>query len=275
MSLPTPALSPIVFSHANGFPAGTYRALFEVWQAAGHAVHAIERLGHHPHHPVGENWLGLRDQLLAFADAQVPAAPAWFVGHSLGGVLSLMAAAQRPARVAGVVLLDAPVVAGWRAHTLRWAKASGLIGRLSPGHIARKRRTEWPSREAVHQHFAGKPAFARWHPQVLQDYVDCGFATGPGRANWRLAFDRDIEARIYDNLPHHLPSLLARHPLRCPVGFIGGRQSAEMRQAGVAATRRLVGPRLVWTEGSHLFPMEHPGTAAQLVLDMLAGMAAG
>ena len=35
----------LVFSHANGFPAGTYRTLFEVWRAAGHEVHAIERLG--------------------------------------------------------------------------------------------------------------------------------------------------------------------------------------------------------------------------------------
>ena len=25
----------IVFSHANGFPEGTYRVLFEAWRAAG------------------------------------------------------------------------------------------------------------------------------------------------------------------------------------------------------------------------------------------------
>ena len=27
-------LPPIVFSHANSFPAGTYRLLFELWRAA-------------------------------------------------------------------------------------------------------------------------------------------------------------------------------------------------------------------------------------------------
>ena len=35
----------IVFAHANGFPAGTYRLLFARWRAAGYAVLAIEKLG--------------------------------------------------------------------------------------------------------------------------------------------------------------------------------------------------------------------------------------
>ena len=47
---------PIVFSHANGFPAGTYRVLFEAWRAAGHAVHAVEKFGHDPAWPVTSNW---------------------------------------------------------------------------------------------------------------------------------------------------------------------------------------------------------------------------
>ena len=38
----------IVFSHANGFPAGTYRQLFEAWRAAGFTVHAVEKFGHDP-----------------------------------------------------------------------------------------------------------------------------------------------------------------------------------------------------------------------------------
>ena len=36
----------IAFSHANGFPAGTYRLMFETWRAAGMRVIAVERFGH-------------------------------------------------------------------------------------------------------------------------------------------------------------------------------------------------------------------------------------
>ena len=68
--------------------------------------------------------------------------------------------------------------------------------------------------------------------------------------------------------------MLRRHPLHCPLAFIGGQQSAESRQAGVEATRRLAGERFVWTAGTHLFPMEHPDAAAALVTDMLERMAA-
>ena len=53
----------LVFSHANGFPAGTYRRLFDRWRAAGWRVEAIERIGHHPDYPVTGNWPRLRDEL--------------------------------------------------------------------------------------------------------------------------------------------------------------------------------------------------------------------
>ena len=88
-----------------------------------------------------------------------------------------------------------------------------------------------------------------------------------------LAIERELEARIYATLPHHVGPLLRRHPLRCPLGFIGGLQSVEARQAGMEATRRLAGELFLWTEGTHLFPMEHPDTTATLVLEMLNRMA--
>jgi pimeloyl-ACP methyl ester carboxylesterase len=230
-------------------------------------VHAIDRLGHDTQHPVSSNWPHLRDQLIAFIQAQVRG-PALLVGHSLGGILSVIVAAERPDLALGVLLLDAPVIAGWRAHGLRMAKASGLVRRLSPGRIARRRREQWSSREAIGQHFARKSTFARWDSRVLDDYVATGFVRRG--SHWTLAFDREVEALIYETLPHHVGPLLVRCPLRCPLGFIGGNQSVEARQAGLATTRRLAGEHFEWTDGTHLFPMEHPDVAAALVLRMAA-----
>jgi len=259
----------IVFSHANGFPAGVYRQLFEAWRAQGYAVHALDKFGHDPAWPVTSNWPHLRDQLIAFIDAEV-GAPAWLVGHSLGGILSVLAASKRPDLALGVVLVDSPIIAGWRAHSLQVAKATGLMQRITPSRVSRSRRQAWPSRAAVRAHFATKAAFARWDPRVLEDYVKSGFVRRGGQTV--LAFDREVESRIYDTLPHHMQRVLRRHPLRCPLAFIGGRQSAESRRAGVEATRRLAGERFVWTEGTHLFPMEHPDAAAALVAEMIERM---
>jgi pimeloyl-ACP methyl ester carboxylesterase len=253
----------IVFSHANGFPAGTYRSLFEAWREAGFTVHAVARFGHDARFPVTNNWPHLREQLVQFIEREA-GGPVYLVGHSLGGYLSLMAAARRPDLATGVVLLDSPLVSGWKARALQFAKATGLGERFSPGHVSKRRRQHWPSVDAAYQHFAAKPVFARWASGVLHDYLAAGLE--PHGKEQRLAFDREIETAIYNNLPHHLARLLRVHPLQCPLAFVRGTESAEVRQVGLAATARLAHGRVSSIEGSHLFPMEKPAeTAAEVV----------
>lgn len=258
----------LVFSHANGFPAGVYRVLFEQWQAAGWQVLALPKFGHDPHYPVRSNWRPTRNELLDFITTQAPGQPVHLVGHSLGGYLSLLAACKRPDLVAGVVLIDSPVLAGWRAHTVQVAKATRLIGRISPGKVSKQRRQHWDSAEAAHAHYAAKSLFARWDPRVLADYIACGTEPAP-QGGVRLAFHRDVETRFYNTLPHHFGPLLKKHPPRCPVHFLGGTQSVEVRQVGMAETRAVTRGRITWMEGSHLFPMEQPEATAAAVLKLL------
>jgi pimeloyl-ACP methyl ester carboxylesterase len=147
---------------------------------------------------------------------------------------------------------------------------TGLMPRISPGRVSRRRRREWPSREAVQQHFSGKSVFAHWEPRVLADYLHAGFEEREGRV--RLAFEAEVETRIYDTLPHDLVRTLRRHPLQCPVGFVAGTRSEEMRRGGTALAQRLAGARFRWIEGTHLYPMESPAPTAALVLELLGGM---
>lgn len=269
-------MSLIVFSHANSFPASTYGVLFKSLRARGHAVQAVEKFGHDPAYPVSSNWPHLVQQLADFAGPEIQkhGKPAWLVGHSLGGFLSVMCAARHPQLgghgVRGVLLIDSPVLGGWRARALELAKRTQLVGSISPGKISRKRRNAWPDAQAAFDHFARKKAFARWESQVLRDYIEHGTcdADTPHGVQRVLAFDRDVETAIYNTLPHNLDRLLRRHPLRCPVGFLGGSESQEMKQVGMAMTRRLVGPhpeRLHMVEGSHLFPMERPAETAAAI----------
>jgi len=259
----------IVFAHANGFPAGTYEPIFDVWRREGWRVEAPARFSHDARYPVTSNWPRLRDQLTDFIVAN-DLAGAMLVGHSLGGLVSLMTACRRPDLVGGLVMLDSPIVTGWRAHSVHMAKRAGLIERVGPGAIARKRRHEWPSREAVHAHFAAKSAFARWDPRMLEAYVKAGFEEVEDKVV--LAVRREIETRIYNTLPHHVPALLRKHPPRCAVGFIAGTRSAEMRQGGFASSHKLAGDRWRWIEGTHLYPMERPDDTAMLVLELLNSM---
>jgi pimeloyl-ACP methyl ester carboxylesterase len=127
----------LVFTHANSFPPGCYRLLTEAWQAAGWRVLATPMLGHQAQHPVTANWTHLADELLAFVDRELPKQqPVAWVGHSLGGLLSLMAAARRPAQSRAVVQLDSPYVRGWRAGLVRLGSPDGPV---APGSSGRHR----------------------------------------------------------------------------------------------------------------------------------------
>ncbi len=265
-------MSLVVFSHANSFPAATYTQLFKGLRSRGFNVRAVDRFGHDPAYPVTDNWPHLVQQLHDFAARELDKAgePAFLVGHSLGGFLSAMCAARHPALARGVLLLDSPLLGGWKARALAAAKHTQLVGSISPGRISRQRRNRWPDAASVLEHFRHKKAFARWDPQVLHDYAT--LCTHDADGQRVLSVDRDGETAIYNTLPHQFERLLQRHPLRCPVAFIGGLQSEEIRQVGLAMTQRVTQGRMAMLDGTHLFPMEKPLATAAAIEAALRGM---
>ena len=267
--IPFPMSKPLLhFTHGNSYPSGSYGRLLDDLRR-DFDVRTTDMLGHDPRFPVRDNWHTLIDELIAQLEQY--GQPAILVGHSLGGAVSMLAAHRRPDLVRCVVMLDSPVVAGWRAWVWRFVKMLGLRMRLSPGNVARRRRNVWPSRAAAFEHFMAKPVFQAWAPGALDDYLEHGLT--PHAEGVQLRFDRDVEAAIYGTLPHDMDRVL-RAPFPVPVGFIAGTDSTELRQAGLDGTRRLVGDNLVTIEGTHLYPMEKPALTAQLAREMIARLLA-
>ena len=267
----------LIFSHGNSFPASTYGVMLASLKKRGFTVKSIDRFGHDAAYPVTNNWPHLVQQLHDFAAHEVAkfGEPAYLVGHSLGGILSTMCAARHPALVKGVVLLDSPVMGGWRAATLGAIKGTPIMGSFSPGTVSSRRKFSFDSEEAAYAHFKSKRGFAKWEEQVLRDYVHLGMqdeivnrkATGKRV----LRFSREVETQIYNTLPDNLERLLKRHPLKCPAAFIGGRQSEEMKRAGLGLTEHVTKGRMSFIDGGHLFPMEKPLATAALVEGVIRG----
>jgi len=279
----TPIGTPLVlFFHGNSFPASTYNVMLNDLRRRGLQVHALEKIGHNPAFPVTINWPHLVEELLAFAKPLVKAhaGPVVLVGHSLGGMLSLMLAAQYPHLAHAVVMVDAPAVAGWQANLLQLSQKLSIARKFSPGAVSQKRRNQWTSLDEVRQHFAAKKNFARWQPQVLEDYITHGTqeVMVDGQARRELSFSREIETQIYNSLPHNLERLIKRHPLKCPVSLVAARHSNEMKIVGMEFTKRITKGRITTIDGTHLVPMESPlATAAAVeaaILNMLGPVVA-
>lgn len=274
-----PAGQPLVlFFHGNSFPASTYNVMLNALRQRGMKVQALEKIGHNPAYPVTSNWPHLVEEVHAFAKPLIEEhpGPVVFVGHSLGGMLSLMLAAQFPKLAHAVVMVDAPALGGLRAKALQLSKTLSLTKKFSPGVVSQKRRNTWHSVEEVHAHFLSKKVFARWDPQVLNDYVHHGThaehrAEGSVRV---LSFDRHIETQIYNSVPHNLEGLLKKYPLACPVSLVAARHSREMRIAGFDFSTKITKGRICTIDGTHLVPMEKPlVTAAAIetcILNMLS-----
>jgi pimeloyl-ACP methyl ester carboxylesterase len=279
----TPSGTPLVlFFHGNSFPASTYNVMLNELRRRGLQVHTLEKIGHNPTYPVTSNWPHLVEEVKAFAQPLVAAhnGPVVLVGHSLGGMLSLMLAAQYPELAHAVVMVDAPAVAGWQANLLHLSKKLSFTAKYSPGAVSKKRRHQWGSLDEVRQHFLSKKNFARWQPLVLEDYITHGTheVAVEGQVRRELSFSRDIETLIYNTVPHHLESLIKRHPLKCPVSLVAARHSQEMKLAGMEFTKRITKGRVTIIDGTHLVPMESPlATAAAVeaaILNMLGPVVA-
>lgn len=272
--------APIVFSHGNSFPGPCYRLLLNGLRDHGHAVEAVDRFGHRPDQSISDGWPELVDELRAVVEHRLlrtQEQQVWLVGHSLGGLLSLMVAAQPgqalKGRIGGVVMIDSPIYGGWRAAVMAMAKSTGLMPRLSLGRISQRRRHHWPSREAARAHLGSKAVFSSWHPEALDDYLQHGLEdTADGVV---LRFRKEVETRIYNTIPHDLERLARHLQAGPPVCWVGGLESEEIRQSGRAAIQRLTQGRMALLPGGHLLPFERPLATARLISGMMCGQAAG
>lgn len=163
----------VVFLHANGFNAATYRTILAPL-ADRLRILAVDQRGHGrttlPAIPYAANvWRGYSDDLLALLKA-LGEAPTVLSGHSMGGTACLLAAAERRDAARRLVLFDPVIITPERAALLG---EDGM--RNSPlAQGALRRRATFASREAAFEAYRGRGAFRTWSDDMLRDYLADG-----------------------------------------------------------------------------------------------------
>lgn len=254
------------FVHANGFPAGSYQALFDSFPDNINVI-ALDKYGHDPDYPIKNNWQPLVEQLIHFVEQKHNfAEPVVAVGHSFGGVLSFIAACQRPDLFKGLIMIDPPVFTGSVAMIARLIKKTPLIDKFSPAGRAKKRRSHWPIGSNVAELFSRRTLFKNFDPRCLNDYVKHGIVKRNDQLE--LAFSAKVEANIFRDLPTNLTSY--KNKLTIPAKLIYAEQTDVCPIHYFKKFAKLnKNMHLSSVPGGHMFPLERPEETAQLIMDTI------
>jgi len=260
------------FAHANGFNGMTYRRLLaplasrfhiRAWDARGHGQTRL------PTDPANHrNWYGYRDDLIAFIErfAGETGEPVLLAGHSMGGTMSIMAAAARPDLVRGLCLVDPVIVPRAMRLLMRlYRTAGGKGGPMMLAEGAERRRAIFPGRAAMTASYVGRGAFRSWPEEVIADYVEGGTRMRED-GQVELACAPAWEAANFRAHDHDTWAAIAR--LTCPLTLIYAGPGSTCR---APAPQRLIARDPEATvlrigQASHFLPMEFPDAVRRELL---------
>ena len=246
----------IVFVHANGFNARTYRSILAPL-ADDFRILAVDQRGHGrstlPAETAGRtSWDGLRDDLLALMST-LDLRDVVLSGHSMGGTACVLAQAEAPERVRSLMLFDPVVV------------PSPSDGGVDPEAFAnsplvqgaRRRRAIFASRAAVIEAYTGRGAFKTWTAEMLADYVADGFRERPD-GEVELSCAPEWEASNFSSHAHDTWGAFERAqvPIRILKAEFGSTCREDPRFDALVAAGRIEAEVVLGT--SHFLPMERP-----------------
>lgn len=258
-----PTKARIHFAHANGFPGACYEPFLKPLRLLS-TVHAVPLLAHRADLPVNAGWTNIADEIADSVRSHcLPGAVG--IGHSMGGLCSLMAAHRHPGLFSALILLDPPALTGWPGLMMGLAKMTGQIDRVTPAGRSKFRRDTWPDREAMAANLRSKALFRDFDEACFAAYVEHG--SEPCETGVRLRYQVANEVAVFRQGPWHLRPY--RRPLGIPGVVVTGRQSEFMKLGTHAALARQQGFDYVQLDGGHMFPLERPQATAAWVADQL------
>ncbi|WP_434380779.1 alpha/beta fold hydrolase [Melittangium boletus] len=255
------------FAHANGFPPGSYRRLFDTLTPHAHVYTLQSRCLVPGADPLSmKDWDDMAEDLVHALRAR-GLTDVVGVGHSMGGVATLIAAANHPDLFRAVVMLDPVLFTGGRALALQLLSLLGLRGRVPPASLARRRREHWGSREEAAASYGKKALFRGFDPACFQDYLTHGLTEVPG-GGLRLTIPTAWEARIFETSPRAIWKRLRE--VKVPVLVLRGSQSDTLTPEALGRVRRTqAGLQTDELSGGHLFPLEQPEACGRRILAFL------
>lgn len=253
----------ILFLHATGFNARTYRALLAPLGGRFHVV-AVDLRGHGrtelPPRRFGyTSWRRHRDDVIKLLDMHF-SKKVTLAGHSMGATVSLAIGGRRPDLADGLALIE-PVVLPGAVYAFAELPGGPLMAQtfMPLARKARKRRAHFASREEAATLLAQRGVFRTFPAESLSDYVGDGFVEqGEGV---RLACTPAYEAATFAAQRYDPWPAIQRAP--GPIVLLRAEHGSSMSSAAAARFAALrPDARIAVVEGaSHMLPIERPDRA--------------
>jgi pimeloyl-ACP methyl ester carboxylesterase len=265
---------PVVhMAHANGFPPGVYRELVGHLMGNFRTVSIPFRPLWEPAPPPEEfqRWQEMGDDLIAGFEAH-GLSNVIGIGHSLGGVATLMAAVKRPDLFKALILLD-PVLFPRFIVWLFAGLPSWLPRPTFPlVNKALRRRRQWDSQQDAFDRFHGRSLFAAWSDETLWAYVKELTVPINDGEGVELQYTPEWEARIYETSAASVKGWWRWiKDLKTPTLAVQGGDTDTFMDSSVRLWKkeRPDLPVISIAEGKHLFPVDLPAITAQHIQPFL------
>jgi pimeloyl-ACP methyl ester carboxylesterase len=258
---------PLHFAVANGFPPEAYQPLinrltphFDVFSVLPRALWGESV----PDNRLNWRDMGMRDLVAEWETLAVEQVIA--VGHSFGGVISLLAALEVPERIRALVLLDPTLFAPEVMRMIARQYANDPATLPIAARAARRRR-DFPDGAAAFAYFRERELFADWSDEALWAYVHGGLAadgSGGLTLRWSPEWEAHIFSTAYLETWEAVPKLAT---LNLPVLVVRGGQSDTFSAASLDMLQSLL-PKaecVQLPDQGHLFPLAAPSATADLI----------
>jgi pimeloyl-ACP methyl ester carboxylesterase len=252
---------------ANGFPPQIYAPLFEPLTARYRVVCLLPRAlwpGEQPPETLYD-WRTLADDLLAgLASHHLTDVIA--VGHSFGGIASLLAALAEPARFRALCLLDPTILPPFAMQAMDTMRTNNTVSEFPLAQGALRRRRTFENVESAYAYFKTKTLFADWPDAAVRLYAEHGTRLSQNGMlelvwppEWEAYYFSTLYTRTWDDLPRLrglLPMLIAR-----------GEDSDTLLKEAAEQIRHIL-PEAAYAEiagHGHLFPLSAPDETRRVI----------
>ena len=269
----TPSGKPLIqFVHGNGLCCLAYAPfLLELLQSYDLLLFDIQG---HGDSDAGEHFLGWERQAEIMARiwqdfrSDYKGVPSYGLGHSMGGVLTLLRASRFKTDFSHLclidpVLLSPAMILGARIDRLFKSKRS-----MPMAEQARRRVNGWPDEHAAFQFFHRQAFFRSWTSASLNAYIQHGLKRE--KDELKLKCLPDTEASIFDSVPTSLWRAIKKNRVETDILF-GSKTFPFIESSVDKACQRnplISGHKL---PGDHCFLQARPRETANTVSQLFSG----